>query len=44
MELKEIAERIKNIYDPGRTVIVGIDGLGGAGKSTVSESLYNTNS
>lgn len=40
MKLKEIAERIKNLYDPGRTIVVGIDGLGGAGKSTVSESLY----
>lgn len=40
MEAAKIHEQIKKLHDPKRTVIVGIDGLGGAGKSTVSEELY----
>lgn len=40
MEAAKIHEQIKKLHDPNRTVIVGIDGLGGAGKSTVSEELY----
>ena len=40
METIKIAEQIKKLHNPNRTVIVGIDGLGGAGKSTVSEELY----
>lgn len=39
MNIAEIAERIKERYTEGKTLIVGIDGLGGAGKSTVSEKL-----
>ena len=39
MNTAEIAERIKEHYTVGKTLIVGIDGLGGAGKSTVSEKL-----
>jgi len=31
---------IKNLYDPARTIIIGIDGLGGAGKSTITELLH----
>lgn len=40
METVKIAEQIKNLYNPSRTLIVGIDGLGGAGKSTISEEIY----
>lgn len=40
MEILKIAEQIKKLYNPDRTLIVGIDGLGGAGKSTVSEELH----
>lgn len=40
MDAVKIAEQIKAIHDPTRTIIVGIDGLGGAGKSTFSEVLY----
>ena len=40
MNTTKIAEQIKALHDPERTLIVGIDGLGGAGKSTVSEALY----
>lgn len=40
METAGIYEAIKEIHNPDRTVIIGIDGLGGAGKSTVSEILY----
>lgn len=40
MEILKIAEQIKKLYNPDRTLIVGIDGLGGAGKSTVSEKLH----
>lgn len=40
MRIIEIAEQIKNLHNPSRTLIVGIDGLGGAGKSTISEELY----
>jgi len=39
MNIAEIAERIKERYTEGKTLIVGIDGLGGAGKSTVSQKL-----
>ncbi len=39
MELTKIAMQIKKWYQPHRTLIVGMDGLGGAGKSTLSESL-----
>ncbi len=41
MESAKIYEQIKKKYDImcGETLIVGIDGLGGAGKSTVSEAL-----
>lgn len=40
MEIIKITRQIKNLYNPNRTIIVGIDGLGGAGKSTISEELY----
>lgn len=40
MKTVRIAEKIKNLHNPNRTFIVGIDGLGGAGKSTISEELY----
>lgn len=39
MDRNFIADEIKKLYDPERTVIIGIDGLGGAGKSTVSEEI-----
>lgn len=40
MEAGKIAAQIQKWYQPNRTLIVGIDGLGGSGKSTLSESLY----
>lgn len=40
MEPTKIAMQIKKWYQPHHTLIVGMDGLGGAGKSTLSESLY----
>lgn len=40
METSKIAANIQKWYQPHHTLIVGIDGLGGAGKSTLSESLY----
>lgn len=33
-------EKIKEKLTDGKTVIVGIDGLGGAGKSSISEEIY----
>lgn len=40
MEPNKIAMQVKKWYQPHHTLIVGMDGLGGAGKSTLSESLY----
>lgn len=40
MEAVKIAEKIEKLYSSNRTLIIGIDGLGGAGKSTISEKLY----
>ena len=39
MNTLSVAKAIKERYDPKYTFIVGIDGLGGAGKSTISESI-----
>ncbi|MCI7767903.1 MAG: uridine kinase [Oscillospiraceae bacterium] len=39
MEHGIILDEIMKIFDPNRTAIIGIDGLGGAGKSTVSEKI-----
>lgn len=39
MEFTKISEQIKKLYAPDYTLIIGIDGLGGAGKSTISEEL-----
>ena len=33
MDKNIITNEIKKLYDPERTVIIGIDGLGGAGKA-----------
>lgn len=35
--MQKLLEHIRNLQNPARTVLVGIDGLGGAGKSTISE-------
>ncbi|MBQ8175550.1 MAG: uridine kinase [Oscillospiraceae bacterium] len=40
MQTTRITEQIKSLLKPDRTLIIGIDGLGGAGKSTVSEAVY----
>jgi len=37
--LKEITEDIEDLINSRKIVIIGIDGLGGAGKSTISEEL-----
>lgn len=39
METRQLADRILSVHSPMRTTIVGIDGLGGAGKSTISQGL-----
>ncbi len=39
MDTARIAEQIKNMHNPNHTLVVGIDGLGGAGKSTVSQEI-----
>lgn len=39
MNLQTIAEQITKHRSPGQTIVLGIDGLGGAGKSTISEQL-----
>ena len=39
MNLTNITELIKEKYNPQKTFIIGIDGLGGAGKSTISAAL-----
>lgn len=39
MNISSIAAAVKEKLSPNRTLIVGIDGLGGAGKSTVSDAL-----
>lgn len=41
MDLTKIAEKIKHLHRAERTLIIGIDGLGGAGKSTISKKIYN---
>lgn len=35
-----ICDQIEKLYDKSQTIIIGIDGLGGAGKSTISEQLF----
>ncbi len=39
MDISKLLTEIHNLCDSGRTAIIGIDGLGGAGKSTVSDIL-----
>lgn len=39
MSITNSIEQIKSRYSSDRTLLVGIDGLGGAGKSTISEQL-----
>lgn len=34
-----LTKYIRQLHDPSRTRIIGIDGLGGAGKSTISDAL-----
>lgn len=41
MVIKKIAEEIKKIHKADQTIFIGIDGLGGAGKSTISEKIVN---
>ncbi|SHF17712.1 uridine kinase [Tissierella praeacuta DSM 18095] len=37
--MEELLNKIIGKYDSGKTIIVGIDGLGGAGKSAITELL-----
>ncbi|WP_313756175.1 hypothetical protein [Tissierella sp.] len=37
--MEELLNKIIGKYNSGKTIIVGIDGLGGAGKSAVTELL-----
>lgn len=39
MSISEITEKIKKLSNPEKTLIIGLDGLGGSGKSTISETL-----
>lgn len=39
MDIRHIADRILSVRSTERTTIIGIDGLGGAGKSTISQSI-----
>lgn len=39
MNIQAIAQHIKKLQRTDQTLIIGIDGLGGAGKSTISEKL-----
>ena len=39
MKITNITEQIKKMHNSKHTLIIGIDGLGGAGKSTISEEL-----
>lgn len=41
MDILRLYDIIKSLRSDDRTVIVGIDGLGGAGKSTVSKKLFD---
>ena len=38
--MENIKKRINDELEKNKTVMIGIDGLGGAGKSTISEELY----
>ena len=40
--MDKIIDAIKKLVEPNKTVIIGIDGLGGSGKSTISEVIKNT--
>ena len=37
--MQKLFQKIESLQSPSRTVLIGIDGLGGAGKSTISELL-----
>lgn len=37
--MDKIINAVKNLISPEKTIIVGIDGLGGSGKSTISEVI-----
>jgi pantothenate kinase-related protein Tda10 len=39
MNVEESAQRILAKFTPGKTYIVGIDGIGGSGKSTIAKKL-----
>ncbi len=40
--MQKIMDKIKSILSSGKTIFIGIDGLGGAGKSTISEKLSDS--
>lgn len=40
MDLLTLKEKIVNLQSDNNFLVIGIDGLGGAGKSTISEELY----
>lgn len=41
MEINAFYQKIKSLHRTDRTILVGIDGLGGAGKSTIADELLH---
>lgn len=41
MEINAFYQKIKSLHRTDRTLLVGIDGLGGAGKSTIADGLMH---
>lgn len=40
--MDKIIEAVKKLVTPEKTIVIGIDGLGGSGKSTISEVIKDT--
>lgn len=42
MKINKLINNIEQIYNSNQTLIIAIDGLGGAGKTTISQNLYES--